>query len=68
MSAVGEWNVAPMSQPREHRPRPRQRARYLLPSTPSVVTPARPAMYFRPIFSTASLKWTSTQLSLCARW
>ena len=44
MSAVGEWNVAPMSHPREHRPRPRQRARYLLPRTPSVVTPARPGM------------------------
>ena len=42
MSAVGEWKVAPMSHPREHRPRPTHCARYLLPSTPSVVTPRGP--------------------------
>ena len=43
-SAVGEWKAALMSQPRPHRPRPRQRARYLLFRTPSVVTPPRPGM------------------------
>ena len=44
MSPVGESKEAWMSQPptrREQAPRPQQRLRYLLPLTPSVVTPAR---------------------------
>ena len=68
MSAVGEWKAAFRSQPRPQRPRPMHFVRYLLFSTPSVVTPARPGMKCRPIFAIARLNVTSTQLSLVGRW
>jgi hypothetical protein len=68
MSAEGEWKAALTSQPRPQRPRPRHFVRYLLLSTPSVVTPARPGMYFRPILAIARWNWTSTQLSFDGRW
>ena len=69
MSAVGEWKAALTSQPRPHRPRPRQRERYLLFRMPSVVTPQRPGMKRRPgNLSTARLNCTSAQLNFIGRW
>ena len=68
ISAAGEWKAALRSQPRPQRPRPMQRARYLLFSTPSVVTPARPGISLRPIFAMARCTWTSPQFSLSGRW
>ena len=68
ISAAGEWNAAFRSQPRPQRPRPMQRERYLLLSTPSVVTPARPGISLRPIFAIARCTCTSPQLSFSGRW
>ena len=66
MSAVGEWNAALMSHPRPQRPRPMQRWRYLF-ITPSVVTPARPGIRWRPILAIARLSSTSPSFNFNGR-